>query len=529
MRASQSLKRWATCAASLSALMLAGCAGLNGAVPAVPVPEHLFHDAWFQPPATPVRADAVLALSPAMRAFMVSDIAHLARRENSPQRALIQALYTPNLLRLEYDATMTRDTAQAFDARSGNCLSLVLMTAAFARALDREGNFHSADSEETWSRRGNLLVRSSHVNVSLAPRLLSQGTRRDPALLTVDFLAAQELQGLRTRDIGQATVLAEVVEQKVQKRIPIPMVLVDPPVVDLVNADFVTDKPRDELTYLNIVALRSRYESTLSQLEQYYGSIVGALEQNPKAVITVKKGDKTAWGYFIPAGDPIKAQDDWNKIEKRVRAVFYISRSLNPPEKLIQETIEIIRRAAFARDPLGYILMKRPELLEGRKLVVVNQGDDDGSLQQALSGLYKFGRMIEDLVNKYSMSIDQVLFLKDILEKPKTVDDVRFKVIQNTSKAQTLREAVEQNAKIPEPFKKSFLEYLLTYDEMIVISMEGPTKAVKIAGLQLDQIPETAIIIAAAPFLDIFRKNGFISQAMIRLLMGKFNTKSSIN
>ena len=137
--------------------------------------------------------------------------------------------------------------------------------------------------------------------------------------------------------------------------------------------------------------------------------------------------------------------------------------------------------------------------------------------------------MIEDLVNKYSMSIDQVLFLKDILEKPKTVDDVRFKVIQNTSKAQTLREAVEQNAKIPEPFKKSFLEYLLTYDEMIVISMEGPTKAVKIAGLQLDQIPETAIIIAAAPFLDIFRKNGFISQAMIRLLMGKFNTKSSIN
>ena len=208
MRASQTLKRWATCAASLSALVLAGCAGLNSAAPAAPVPEHLFHDAWFQPPAEPVRADAVLALSPAMRAFMVSDIAHLARRENSPQRALIQALYTPNLLRLEYDASMTRDAAQAFDARSGNCLSLVLMTAAFAHALDLEVNFHSADSEETWSRRGNLLVRSSHVNVSLGPRLMSQGTRRDPALLTVDFLPAQDLQGLRTRDIGQATVLA---------------------------------------------------------------------------------------------------------------------------------------------------------------------------------------------------------------------------------------------------------------------------------------------------------------------------------
>ncbi len=188
----------------LVALLSVGCAGLQTPPP---LPEPLFNDALFGAPAEPVDSQQVLALSPAMREFIAHDIRRASARE-SPQRALLDALYSPQQLRLEYDAGSTRNAAQAFAARAGNCLSLVLMTAAFAQAMDLDVSFNSALLEETWSRRGKLLVRSGHVNLTLGPRPLSLGMGRDTRALTVDFLPAQELQGLRSRAISLATVLA---------------------------------------------------------------------------------------------------------------------------------------------------------------------------------------------------------------------------------------------------------------------------------------------------------------------------------
>jgi hypothetical protein len=49
------------------------------------------------------------------------------------RQLLFDALYGNGRLRLDYDSAMTRNATEAFAARSGNCLSLVLMTAAFAR------------------------------------------------------------------------------------------------------------------------------------------------------------------------------------------------------------------------------------------------------------------------------------------------------------------------------------------------------------------------------------------------------------
>ena len=44
---------------------------------------------------------------------------------NDRRRALIDALYRPGALKLEYDAGTTRNAAQTFEARAGNCLLLV--------------------------------------------------------------------------------------------------------------------------------------------------------------------------------------------------------------------------------------------------------------------------------------------------------------------------------------------------------------------------------------------------------------------
>jgi Flp pilus assembly protein TadD len=113
-------------------------------------------------------------------------------------------------LRLRYDGSRTRNAAEAFATRSGNCLSLVIMTAAFARELGLQVEFQSAYADEVWSRSGDLVFRSGHVNVTLGRGLIDIGRGRDSdrSRWTIDFLPPEELKGLYTRPIDEAEVLA---------------------------------------------------------------------------------------------------------------------------------------------------------------------------------------------------------------------------------------------------------------------------------------------------------------------------------
>jgi len=79
-------------------------------------------------------ADDVFAVSPEMRRYVATGIANDVRIRG-PQQGLFDALYSRNQLQLEYESTMTRNAAQAYAARAGNCLSLVIMTAAFAKEM----------------------------------------------------------------------------------------------------------------------------------------------------------------------------------------------------------------------------------------------------------------------------------------------------------------------------------------------------------------------------------------------------------
>jgi len=172
-----------------------------------PAPEALFDDAAFRPPSLPIDAAAVFALSAPMHRYLETEIRRQVRRKGSPA-GLIDALYTIGELRLAYDATRTRNAAQAFEDRAGNCLSLVLMTAAFAKELNFSVAYNSADREEIWGRTGDLLVRSGHVNITLGGPLAEASTRQFERKLTVDFLPQEQLPRLRTHEIGEQTVVA---------------------------------------------------------------------------------------------------------------------------------------------------------------------------------------------------------------------------------------------------------------------------------------------------------------------------------
>jgi Flp pilus assembly protein TadD len=176
-------------------------------------PAFLFQDDSFAVPQERYRASDVFSVSDSMRHFLAFDIAHQLRTMGRAS-GLIDALYAKRWLRLEYDGSKTRNASEAFDARAGNCLSLVIMMAAFAKELGLQVEYHAAHTQEIWSRNGDLLLGSSHVNVTLGAWHADIANRvyRNP--LTVDFLPPDETSGLQTEEISEATVVAMYMNNK---------------------------------------------------------------------------------------------------------------------------------------------------------------------------------------------------------------------------------------------------------------------------------------------------------------------------
>ena len=193
-------------AACLAALLLPGCAALWPAQDAAP--PVLLHDALFAAPPKPVDAANVFTVSDEMRRYLRHEIADELDAKGGA-KGLYDALYSRNQLKLEYDAEKTRNAAEAFAARTGNCLSLAIMTAAFARELGLTVRFHRVFSDETWSRAGEFYFASGHVNVTLGrkhqdPRVLF----RERNALTIDFIPLAEGKRQFAYEVNEATIVA---------------------------------------------------------------------------------------------------------------------------------------------------------------------------------------------------------------------------------------------------------------------------------------------------------------------------------
>ena len=188
------------------ALLLAACATTAPDVPQPP--PGLFEDAAFAAPKNAPDAKAVFALSPAMLSYLERDIA-APIRQLGPQRALVDALHTKAQLRLEYDAELTRNAAEAFDARAGNCLSLVVMTAALAHHLQLPIAFQALTGHETWSRSGDLSFVNGHVNITVAKRLVDRlGAYDGNGQLRIDFGTLPVGRGQALHVISEAMVVS---------------------------------------------------------------------------------------------------------------------------------------------------------------------------------------------------------------------------------------------------------------------------------------------------------------------------------
>lgn len=179
-------------------VLLGGCAS----TPQLSPTPDLYSDASFGPPSQPVDTGDLFTLSPEMRDYLHSPSFQSRLRTRGKEHGLLEALYSGSKtgLKLDYDATYTRNAAETYRDRAGNCMSLVIMTAAFARELGMKVRYQNVLLEESWSRSGGLYLLSGHVNLVLDYRLpdLLAGANAERSLV-VDFLPGQRADNRYTQ------------------------------------------------------------------------------------------------------------------------------------------------------------------------------------------------------------------------------------------------------------------------------------------------------------------------------------------
>ncbi len=201
------MKRARLFAILVAAAVLGACASAPPAGPVQPPPE-LFQDSAFEAPSQNIDASQVFALSPAMKHYLEVDIAPQLRSMGR-QRGLVDALHSRAHLRLDYDTESTRTAAEAFDARAGNCLSLVVMTAALAKQLELPITYQALIGQETWSRSGDLSFVNGHVNITVARRLIDRlGAFEGDTQLRLEFGALPAGRGAMLRAVDENTIVA---------------------------------------------------------------------------------------------------------------------------------------------------------------------------------------------------------------------------------------------------------------------------------------------------------------------------------
>ena len=175
--------------------------------------EGILHDDLFSQPSKPIDANEIFALSNEMQAFLQSDLRKDVLNKGLKQ-GLYEALGRRSQMRIEYDAAYTKTASETFRTRSGNCLSLVIMTAAFAKNMGIAVNYQDVYTDELWSRMGDLQFSTGHVNIVLGKRLESfSGLRvgRDfsnEESLIVDFQPSSDLQQQQATPIGEQRIVA---------------------------------------------------------------------------------------------------------------------------------------------------------------------------------------------------------------------------------------------------------------------------------------------------------------------------------
>lgn len=315
-----SLARWGAAVAVLG--LLQACA--TAPQQSLPPPP-LIDEAFLPAPTLPGR-DALLALSPEMTEFLHKTIEPRSRAYGSKE-GLIRALYQDGKLQIQYDSEKTRTAAETFAEGRGNCLSLVLMTAAFARELHVPIYFRSVMVDPQWTRGSDLMFRAGHVNLGLGTRLQERGTSSTmDSPMIVDFLPEEQRRADRAMEVSESTILAMFYNNRAAER--------------LYDGDV-----RGAYWWARAAVLAdARFSggfNTLSVLYRRMGRLDLA-DQVLTQVLALEPDNEVALANMVVVAREAGRQQDQARYEARLASLQPV-----PPFKFFDEGVEAMKRADF--------------------------------------------------------------------------------------------------------------------------------------------------------------------------------------
>ena len=142
----------------------------------------------------------LLAIDDDMRAL----VARFAGPELPRRQRLVglhQALNSPGLWPITYNATADGTAIQAFHARQANCLSYAHLFVALAREVGLDAHYQWVDTRPEWTRMGERLALRLHVNV-----VVRTGTD-EKFVVDIDPLLPWEAAGSRSLSDDDAKAL----------------------------------------------------------------------------------------------------------------------------------------------------------------------------------------------------------------------------------------------------------------------------------------------------------------------------------
>nr|WP_229380987.1 hypothetical protein [Shewanella psychropiezotolerans] len=210
----------------------------------------------------------------------------------------------------EYRDYRTRTAAQTYGDRAGNCMSLVLLTAALADVVGVDVEFQDIEVPPVWDKQGNFYLINGHVNLRLIPRTRSDRIFVSKRAIQIDFLPERAVRAYNKIRVDKQTVLAMFYNNVAAES----LVLGDyDRAYGLLKLGL--QQQGDYVPALNTLAVLYRYKGLEQQAEILYKLALSISDHNMNAL----------YNYAILLGSQDRL-DEWAKIHK----VLELDRIANP-------------------------------------------------------------------------------------------------------------------------------------------------------------------------------------------------------
>lgn len=111
--------------------------------------------------------EQIMAVPPDLQALLEARVLRRAHSRQKRLELLVDFVFDPDGLGLQYDLAATRTVEETFRSRAGNCLSFTLLFVALARQAGLYANVQEVGQVLVWYQEGDLTYDAGHVNARL--------------------------------------------------------------------------------------------------------------------------------------------------------------------------------------------------------------------------------------------------------------------------------------------------------------------------------------------------------------------------